>query len=309
MLLTFVIPTFNRAHCVGRAIDSVLSQRHKFSQIFEIIVVDDGSTDSTADTLMKYRSDQAVSVIRFDKNRGLAHARNAGFKRAAGRWCVMLDSDNTLLPDVAAELERILISAPDDVGVVWANSVDKTGHLTITHARSGRISGIETLTHPLQGEHFPMIRTDVARANSYPDLGTRHACEPAFWAALARVTDFWIERRPFQYYETAGADRFCALTTRITGAKELAACYRHTAGIVADVAPRYRWELMGKAAFYRSVGGDWIGAIVESFESLNGLRYSPQNLTILLSCVAGPWVSRRLLRLRSAAESQSPGTG
>lgn len=299
MLVTFVVPTFNRAHCVCRAIDSVLDQRHLFSKGFEIVVVDDGSTDSTAGLLKRYASDEAVSVISFDTNRGLGPARNAGIEHAAGQWCALLDSDNALLPNVAANLERILVSMPDDVGVVWADGRDSEGNSTIAHGRSGRISGIETLAQPLQGEHFSLIRTDLARRNRYPELGTRHACEPAFWAALGRATNFWIERQPLQYYETTGADRFSALNTRLTRAEELATCYRHTAGLVVDVAPQYHWELRGKAAFYRSVAGDWSGAISESLGSLLGVRYSLQNVAIMLACLAGPWVSRWLLRYRS----------
>lgn len=299
MLITFLVPTFNRGHCVGRAIDSVLDQRQLFSQGFEIVVVDDGSTDATADVLKRYESNGAVSVIRFDTNRGLGRARNAGLEHAAGQWCALLDSDNALLPNVAANLERILVSMPDDVGVVWTDGLDREGKSTIAHGRSGRISGIETLAQPLLGEHFSLIRTDVARGNGYPELGTRGACEPAFWAALARVTNFWIERQPLQYYETTGTDRFSGVNWRLARAEELATCYRHTAGLVVDIAPRYHWALRGKAAFYRSVGGDWSGAIRESLGSLLGVRYSLQNVAIMLACLAGPWISRWLLRYRS----------
>lgn len=299
MLITFVVPTFNRAHCVGRAIDSVLDQRHLFSQDFEIVVVDDGSTDSTAGVLKRYASDEVVSIISFDTNRGLGYARNAGFEYATGQWCALLDSDNALLPNVAANLERVLISMPDDVGVVWADGQDSDGKSIIAHDRSGRISGIETLIHPLQGEHFSLIRTDIARKNKFPGLGTRHACEPAFWAEVARTTTFWIERQPLLYYETTGSDRLCALNTRLTRANELATCYRYTAGLVADIAPQYHWELRGKAAFYRSVSGDWFGAISESLGSLMGLQHLWQNFAITLACIAGPWVSRWLLQYRS----------
>jgi glycosyltransferase involved in cell wall biosynthesis len=299
MLLTFIIPSFNRAHCVGRAIESVLVQRRLFPHGFEIVVVDDGSTDTTSDVLGKYTGDAAVTVIRLERNRGLAHARNAGFERAKGRWCAMLDSDNALLPNVATEIERVLLSMDNGIGVVWADSQDSAGRRTIAHDRSGRISGIETLTRPLNGEHFPIIRIDIARANRYAELAARHACEPAFWAALARVTDFWVERQAFQYYETTGSDRFCALETRISGAKDLAACYRYTSEIVAGITPRYHWELRGKAAFYRSIDGDWLGSIGEALGALKGLQYSRQNFAIMLSCLAGPWASRRLLRYRS----------
>jgi hypothetical protein len=138
----------------------------------------------------------------------------------------------------------------------------------------------------------------VTRRRPYPELGMRHACEPAFWANLVRATDFWISHEPLQYYETTGADRFCAVATRLARAIELAMCYGHTADLVADVAPAYYWQLKGKGALYRSVGGEWRGAIAAALKALRAAHHSVQNLAIALACLAGPSVSRWLLRLR-----------
>ena len=87
-----VIPTFNRAHLLGRALDSVLAQTLPLRQI---IVVDDGSTDSTADVVAGY---PGVSYLR-QENRGVSAARNLGIRHCGCDWIALLDSDDEWLPE------------------------------------------------------------------------------------------------------------------------------------------------------------------------------------------------------------------
>lgn len=87
-LVTVVIPTYNRAHFVTKAIDSVLSQT--FAD-YEIIVVDDGSTDATRKNLKKYGD--RIRYI-YQDNAGVSAARNTGVKVAIGKWVAFLDSDD-----------------------------------------------------------------------------------------------------------------------------------------------------------------------------------------------------------------------
>jgi Glycosyl transferase family 2 len=91
-LVTVVIPCYKQAHFLGEAIESVLSQSYPR---FEIIVVDDGSTDDTSEVASRYGQ---VRLIR-QGNRGLAAARNRGLAEARGEYVVFLDSDDRLLPE------------------------------------------------------------------------------------------------------------------------------------------------------------------------------------------------------------------
>ena len=96
--VSVVIPTFNRATLVERAIDSVLGQTHS---AFEIIVVDDGSTDNTSATLRNKYSDKLV--VFQQSNRGVSAARNVGIAHATGNWIALLDSDDEWLPSKLAQ--------------------------------------------------------------------------------------------------------------------------------------------------------------------------------------------------------------
>lgn len=88
------MPAHNRAKVIGRAIDSVLAQ--DFSD-FELIVVDDGSSDNTVDIARSY-ADPRIQIIRFEQNRGGNAARNAGIRRARAPLIAFLDSDDEYLP-------------------------------------------------------------------------------------------------------------------------------------------------------------------------------------------------------------------
>ena len=78
-LVSVIIPTFNRAHCVGRAIDSVRTQTH---QNTEILVLDDGSTDGTRELIeQSYADDPRVRYL-YHQNRGVTATRNRGLSLA-----------------------------------------------------------------------------------------------------------------------------------------------------------------------------------------------------------------------------------
>lgn len=114
-LVSVVIPTYNRAHVLGRAIDSVLSQTLEPD---EIIVVDDASDDDTAEVVEGY-ADPRIQLVRLERRQRAGHARNVGVERARGEWIAFLDSDDEWLP---GKLAAQMALAADDVGVVACTS-------------------------------------------------------------------------------------------------------------------------------------------------------------------------------------------
>jgi glycosyltransferase involved in cell wall biosynthesis len=106
-----VIPAFNRERELPRAIASCLSQEHTS---FEVVVVDDGSTDATARSVSGFR-DPRLRFVRHDVNRGQGASRNTGVREAVGDWVVMLDSDDELLPSALLTLDQHILRFGDQV--------------------------------------------------------------------------------------------------------------------------------------------------------------------------------------------------
>jgi glycosyltransferase involved in cell wall biosynthesis len=115
--VSVIIPAYNRAHSVGRAIRSVLNQTY---QGFEIILVDDGSTDDT-EGVVRSLNDDRIRYIRHDENKGAAAARNTGITAALGKYIAFQDSDDEWLPEKLEKQIRVLQDAPAEVGIVYSD--------------------------------------------------------------------------------------------------------------------------------------------------------------------------------------------
>jgi len=128
---SIVIPVYNRARIVSRALDSCLSQDF---YNFEIVVVDDGSTDGSREVVERYNNVR-IRLVCHGQNRGVCPARNTGVDAAKGEWIIFLDSDDELLP----------------------------GALGVIHRRTSEVDG------DVQGLRF-MCRLDNGEISPYPPL-------------------------------------------------------------------------------------------------------------------------------------------
>lgn len=114
--VSVIIPTYNRKDYVVEAVDSVLNQTYRN---FEVIVVDDGSTDGTSEILKK-KYDQKIRYF-YKENGGCASARNYGIKFARGEYIAFLDSDDKYLPDKLEDQVGIL-ERNTELGFVYSDS-------------------------------------------------------------------------------------------------------------------------------------------------------------------------------------------
>jgi len=106
-IVSVIIPTYNRARMLKEAVDSVLDQDYPH---IELIIVDDESTDTTAELLKTYGRD--LTVIS-QKNSGVSAARNAGIAAASGRYIAFLDSDDLWLPQKLTQQVQFLTLHPE----------------------------------------------------------------------------------------------------------------------------------------------------------------------------------------------------
>lgn len=186
-LVTVVIPSYNCARYLPEAIDSVLAQTYRS---IEIIVVDDGSTDNTAEVVAKY-GDKIIYIKQ--ENRGLSAARNTGILLSRGKYLVFLDSDDLLLPDMVEVMVRALEEHPE-CGAAYG------GHLIIDE--DGSRQSESELTKP-SGRLFEtlmadglmqvasvMVRRDALSLSGIFDPMLRQIEDRDLWIRLAYYYDF-----------------------------------------------------------------------------------------------------------------------
>lgn len=106
-VFSVIIPVYNKAHTAGRALGSVLEQSFPG---FELIVVDDGSTDAIAEEIRKFKDDR-IAVLQ-QPNRGASAARNLGMERAEGQYIAFLDADDFWEKDHLEELLKLCRAFP-----------------------------------------------------------------------------------------------------------------------------------------------------------------------------------------------------
>jgi len=111
------MPVYDREHLVGRAIRSILDQ--DFSD-FELVIVDDGSTDGTLDAIGRF-DDPRISVASLPTNCGIAMARNLGLNLARGEFVATMDSDNVALSSRLGRQVEFLIAHPE-IDILGSNA-------------------------------------------------------------------------------------------------------------------------------------------------------------------------------------------
>ncbi len=191
-LVSVVIPAWNAEAWVGRAVESALAQDHEPK---EIIVVDDGSTDGTADVLAAYG--RRIRLVR-QTNRGLPAARNAGLRAARGTLVAFLDADDRWLPGKLAAQVALMRERPD-LGFcateAWLE--DEAGRRLGRWRDEGRLPGrtfLETLfarNAAVPGSASAvMVRRELALAVGGFDETLRAHEDVDLWMRLAAVAGF-----------------------------------------------------------------------------------------------------------------------
>ncbi len=123
--VTYVVASFNHQEYIGACLSSILGQAHTD---LEIVVIDDGSTDETAPVLRELASQDSRISVYFQKNMGVVHARNRGMRLARGKYCSIVDSDDTLPPYRTGRLVAALDEDPT-ISLVFGDAwlIDRQG--------------------------------------------------------------------------------------------------------------------------------------------------------------------------------------
>ena len=190
--VSVVIPTYNCERFVGEAIESVLAQTYND---FELIVVDDGSEDKTADKIEQYKG---KLTYLYQPNCGQAKAKNLGCAHAFGEYRAFLDSDDRWYPN-KLELQVEALDKNPQAGLVYSDVdlIDEEGNLLEKAHLLRRSKKSKRLPESFIGNHmFPFPSTVLLRKDIFEKAG---GFDPSFyqnaedfllWARIYRVSEF-----------------------------------------------------------------------------------------------------------------------
>lgn len=167
-LISVIIPCYNHGKYIEEAVDSILNQTY---QNFEIIIINDGSTDEFTNNLLEHY-DKPKTTVYHTENRGLANARNYGFEKSNGEFVQFLDSDDYILKD-KFQLQIDIFEANKDIDIVYSDfkfylqNEKKLKEKDIDVEIPG--DAFEGFLYKWQREFSIPIHTAIFRRRAFPD--------------------------------------------------------------------------------------------------------------------------------------------
>ena len=302
--VSIVIPCYNQAHFLGEAVESALSQAYR---PLEVIVVDDGATDSTTEVASTYAG---ARVVR-QRNQGLSAARNAGLRASHGEFVVFLDADDRLLPEAVETGAAALRSRPEAGFAVGRHGRIAVDGVPLPPPRRRRV----------ERDHYAslvrrcwiampatvMYRRHVLIAVNGFDPRFRHAEDYDLYLRIARrfpIVDHYTEVAEYRQHAgtlSRNADRMLAAT--------LAVLAPHRPSAAASPALHSAWRARENAVWYYDrlleavredvARGAWLSA---ARRLLIFARYVPQHPQYARRGLLAPLrLARRALRRPTAA--------
>jgi glycosyltransferase involved in cell wall biosynthesis len=253
-MFTIVLPTYNRAGVVLDAVQSVLAQTYAN---FELIIVDDRSTDDTPAVLAKVQ-DPRVTIVANRRSKGPAGARNTGIFLARGAWICQIDSDDLWPNDMLERLAVVIADAPMEVGIVYGS----VAYLEIGTGNATRIRRAEragSVHTAFLEDHFISHCSAALRTSALRDVGgyDEAFCLKEDSDLLLRMTERY-EVLPVPdlvyIYRLGGKDQL----TREND--EFLRSYKRYINKHAHLLaghPRARHELLARVLYLSINAGDW----------------------------------------------------
>lgn len=202
-MVTVFIPCYNAGRFISKTIDSILVQTY---QDFEILIIDDGSTDNSGEILNKYaEKDERIRILKNKCNRGIGYTRNKGVREARGKYLATMDADDISVP-IRLEKEVQYLEKHQSVGAVSGcmHIINEQGrklgepHLVAYGAQEVRA---QLLFRNVIVNSASMYRLDIVRSHNVKYKDDYHGVEDyMFWCMLINYTDIVVLGECFVYY-------------------------------------------------------------------------------------------------------------
>jgi GalNAc5-diNAcBac-PP-undecaprenol beta-1,3-glucosyltransferase len=292
--VSIITATYNRSYILSRAIQSVLNQT--FGD-WELIIVDDGSTDETQE-ILSHISDQRVRIIRYSPNRGVAFARNRGLDVMQGEWFTLLDSDDEIVPEALEILLKVPQLIDKRINAITCNCIDSiSGKFTGYGLEKDQWLDFETLVTRCYGEHWGITKTSLLgdlRFNEALPWG-----ESVLWYRISKSAFRYYIHKGLRIYHTEGQDRLCGraidVGKKCTYYRELAR-EKEYLGILKQYRPSEFSATLFRMAIVHMLEGDVADAQGIIFEGREVWDWK-QRLILRIARTMRPVVLRKFLSL------------
>lgn len=206
--ISIIIATYNRTWCIERAIESIINQTYPN---WELLIIDDGSTDNTREVISKYLIDKRIKYFKFQTNRGVNSARNKGLDKMSGEYVTFLDSDDELNKNAL----KITI---DDFQKINNKNIINTIYNCETP--DGQIIGtyptnnyqLVTFKDLIQGKFFSGEKWGIMKSYIFKNKNFRFpnlpgGMENILWLDIARQYNSLFINKSLRVYHTENEDR------------------------------------------------------------------------------------------------------
>lgn len=280
-MISIIIPLYNKAESIATALNCVLAQTF---QDFEVVVVDDGSTDKGAAVVERY-ADSRIRLIR-QANAGVSAARNKGIAEAKGDYVAFLDADDEWMPEFLEEIAALIAEFPEC----------KAQATTYVQSQNGEKKNIILNRLPFSGEHGVLTNYFEVATHSNPPvcsicvcierallqslggfpLGIKSGEDLLTWARIATRTHWAYSLKPYAIFNMEGYNKNecpkrIPADVDVVGneLKQLRKQNPQAKGLKHYIA---HWHKMRSSIYLR------LGMRRKSFkEAMKGLRYHPLN--------------------------------
>jgi len=264
--LTILVPAYHAAVTIGATLRSIFGPLREMGSTLklEVVLVDDGSPDGEElkNAILAYPS---VCLLVLPRNVGKLAAINAGAQVSHGEVVMILDADDTLVPDWPKVLGRILLEWPAAAPVCFSACCNQTGQTTVSNpAYRGLLSFSDLLNERNSGEYLPLIRGEILRGVGYVPIPGAAACEVVSYLNFAKEHAFWVSPEILRVYHESRPDSLSSGWGDASKSEQMVRCYdalfSRFAENYAALAPRvWRTKRLRLAVYLMLAGrpGAW----------------------------------------------------
>lgn len=201
-LVSVYITNYNYERFIEQSLESVLGQS---LQNWEMIIIDDGSTDNSKKIIERYRDDERVTII-YQQNKGLNITNNVAMRVARGKYIMRLDADDFLTPHALEKMSEAL-DADDSLGLIFPDYyyVDAEGHITGEEKRHNFEKEVSLYDQPAHGACTMIRLSFLKKIGGYNESFT---CQDGYDLWLKFITHYSVRNitEPLFYYRRHGTN-------------------------------------------------------------------------------------------------------